>query len=78
MDGNQVTVVLYTYVCLPLPPPPPPPSCPMASLPVAQVSSFDSPLLRSACARLANAAVAVLGPEFTLGSAAYSQVCCAS
>ncbi|GIM08365.1 hypothetical protein Vretimale_12395, partial [Volvox reticuliferus] len=35
------------------------------------VSSFDSPALRAACARLANASVAVLGPEFSLGSLAY-------
>ncbi|GIL52578.1 hypothetical protein Vafri_8312 [Volvox africanus] len=35
------------------------------------VSSFDSPALRAACARLANASVAVLGPEFSLGSLPY-------
>ncbi len=35
------------------------------------VSGADSPGLRAACARLANAAVAVLGPEFTLGSSYY-------
>ncbi len=38
-----------------------------------QVSSFESPALCAACARLANAAVAVLGPEFTLGSLAYQR-----
>lgn len=39
-----------------------------------QVSSFgENPLLQPAAARLANAMVAVLGPEFTLGSAAYSR-----
>lgn len=39
-----------------------------------QVSSFgENPLLQPAAARLANAMIAVLGPEFTLGSAAYSR-----
>lgn len=37
-----------------------------------QVTSFDSPLLKSSCARLANGMVAVLGPELTLGSSAYT------
>ncbi|GFR48876.1 hypothetical protein Agub_g10725 [Astrephomene gubernaculifera] len=37
------------------------------------VSSYESPALRAACARLANAAVAVLGPEFSLGSAVYAR-----
>jgi hypothetical protein len=38
------------------------------------VSSYgDDPLLQPAAARLANAVVAVLGPEFTLGSAAYQR-----
>ncbi|KAG2435720.1 hypothetical protein HXX76_006917 [Chlamydomonas incerta] len=40
------------------------------------VSSFESPALRAACARLANASVLVLGPEFTLGSAAYTRAKC--
>ncbi|GLC70784.1 hypothetical protein PLESTF_001032900 [Pleodorina starrii] len=35
------------------------------------VSSFESPALRAACARLANASVLVLGPEFRLGSLEY-------
>jgi hypothetical protein len=39
-----------------------------------QVSSFgDQPLLQPAAAQLANAMVAVLGPQFTLGSLAYSR-----
>jgi hypothetical protein len=39
-----------------------------------QVSSFgDNPLLQPAAAQLANAMVAVLGPQFTLGSLAYSR-----
>lgn len=39
-----------------------------------QVSSFgDHPLLQPAAAQLANAMVAVLGPQFTLGSLAYSR-----
>lgn len=40
------------------------------------MSSFESPALRAACARLANASVLVLGPEFTLGSAAYTRAKC--
>ncbi|MEW5307721.1 MAG: hypothetical protein WDW36_010098 [Sanguina aurantia] len=46
-----------------------------ASLQLAQqllVTSFDSPALKSSCARLANSMVAVLGPELSLGSAAYT------
>jgi hypothetical protein len=39
-----------------------------------QVSSFgDHPMLQPAAARLANAMIAVLGNDFTLGSAAYSR-----
>jgi hypothetical protein len=39
-----------------------------------QVSSYgDQPLLQPAAAQLANAMVAVLGPQFTLGSLAYSR-----
>lgn len=42
---------------------------------ILQVSSVgDTPLLRVAAARLANAMVAVLGPEFTLGSLAYQRI----
>jgi hypothetical protein len=38
------------------------------------VSSYgDHPLLQPAAAQLANAMVAVLGPQFTLGSMAYSR-----
>jgi hypothetical protein len=41
---------------------------------VLQVSSFgDHPLLQPAAAQLSNAMVAVLGPQFTLGSLAYSR-----
>lgn len=40
----------------------------------AQVSSFgEAPLLKPAVARLANAMVAVLGPDMQLGSAAYQR-----
>jgi hypothetical protein len=38
---------------------------------VVQVSSFATPALRGACARMSNAAVAVLGPELTPGSQAF-------
>jgi hypothetical protein len=39
-----------------------------------QVSSFgEHPMLQPAAARLANAMIAVLGNDFTLGSAAYSR-----
>lgn len=38
------------------------------------MSSYgDQPLLQPAAAQLANAMVAVLGPQFTLGSMAYSR-----
>lgn len=41
---------------------------------VVQVSSFgEHPLLQPAAAQLSNAMVAVLGPQFTLGSLAYSR-----
>ena len=36
-----------------------------------QVSGADVPSMGAYCARLANALVAVSGPEFTLGSAQY-------
>lgn len=37
-----------------------------------QVSSYEATGLRPMCARLANAMVGVLGPEFSLGSSHYA------
>ena len=69
--------VSLVYDPKPAPPPypsrPAPPPLLSPPLPPAlfQVSSYEHPGLKPAAARLANSMVAVLGPEFTLGSVAY-------